>query len=133
MKIVLDTNVLVSGIFFGGPPGTILEAWQDSRIELAVSLEILAEYQRVANELAARFPNVDPAPFLALVALNSDLRDCPPLHEQACEDPDDDKFLACALSTGSKCVVSGDKLLLKVSGYRGIDMIRPREFVDQRL
>jgi putative PIN family toxin of toxin-antitoxin system len=133
VKIVLDTNVFVSGIFFGGPPGLILEAWQDGRIELAVSLEILAEYDRVTNELAAQFPDIDPAPFLALVALNSELRDCQPLQEQACDDPDDDKFLACALATHSDCVVSGDKLLLKVSGYRGIDVIRPRDFVDRNL
>jgi putative PIN family toxin of toxin-antitoxin system len=133
VKIVLDTNVLVSGIFFGGPPGLILEAWQDGRIELAVSLEILAEYERVADELAEQFPSIDPAPFLALVALNSEIRDCPPLHEQVCGDPDDDKFLACALATDSGCVVSGDKLLLKVSGYRGIDVIRPRDFVDRNL
>ena len=133
MKIVLDTNVFVSGIFFGGPPGTILEAWQDGRIELAVSLEILSEYQRVANELEARYTGVDPTPFLALIALNAELRDCTPLGEQVCADPDDDKFLACAMATGSKCVVSGDKLLLHASGYQGIDVIRPREFVDAYL
>lgn len=133
MKVVLDTNVFVSGIYFGGPPGNILEAWQNDRVELAVSLEILAEYDRVCHELAATYLEVDPAPFLALVTLNSELRDCPPLQEQVCDDPDDDKFLACALSVGSKFVVSGDRLLLKVSGYRGIDVIRPREFVNQYL
>lgn len=54
MKIVLDTNVFVSGIFFGGPPATILEAWLDERVQLAVSLEILTEYERVCNELLAQ-------------------------------------------------------------------------------
>jgi len=116
VKIVLDTNVFVSGVFFGGPPG-----------------EILAEYERVTSELAARFPNIDPAPFLALVALNAELRDCPPLHEQACADADDDKFLACALATCSECIVSGDRLLLKASGYQGVEVIRPRDFVDRHL
>jgi hypothetical protein len=42
VKVVLDTNVFVSGIFFGGPPGLILEAWQDGRIDSVVSLEVLA-------------------------------------------------------------------------------------------
>ncbi|MEX0611382.1 MAG: putative toxin-antitoxin system toxin component, PIN family [Pirellulales bacterium] len=133
MKIVLDTNVFVSGIFFGGPPATILEAWQEGRIELAVSLEILAEYQRVGNELAAKYPNIDPAPFLALIALSAEIRDCPPLQEQVCADRDDDKFLACAMSAGSRIVVSGDKLLLRDSGYHAIDVIRPRDFVDRYL
>ena len=133
MKIVLDTNVLVSGIYFGGPPGLILEACQDGRIKLALSLEILAEYERVAQELASQFPDIDPAPLLALIALNSELRDCPPLPEQVCADPDDDKFLACAIATGAACVVSGDKLLLKTSGYHGVEVIRPRDFADRHL
>ncbi|HVT28401.1 MAG TPA: putative toxin-antitoxin system toxin component, PIN family [Lacipirellulaceae bacterium] len=109
MKIVLDTNVFVSGIFFGGPPAAILEAWQSERVELAVSLEILAEYERVCNELSAHFPDVDPSKFLALVALNADLFECPTLPEKVCDDPDDDKFLSCALATNAKVVVSGDK------------------------
>ena len=133
MKVVLDTNVFVSGIFFSGPPATILEAWQDGKIELALSLDILAEYERVANDLASQYPNIAPAPFLLLIACDAELVDCPPLQEQVCADPDDDKFLACALATGSKHVVSGDKLLLKTSGYRGISVSRPRDFVDRYL
>lgn len=133
MKVVLDTNVFVSGVFFGGPPGIILEAWQGGRIDLAISLEILAEYERVGTELARQFPVVDFAPFLAVIALSGDLCDCPPFEDQVCADGDDDKFLACALATSSHCVVSGDKLLLKVSGYQGIEVIRPREFVDRHL
>ena len=96
MKSVLDTNVFVSGVYFGGVPGIILEAWRDGQVELAVSLDILAEYERVASELAVRYSNVDPGPVLSLVALSAELHDCPSLDEQVCADPDDDKFLACA-------------------------------------
>jgi len=133
VKIVVDTNVFVSGIFFGGPPGTILEAWQCSQFEIALSVEILAEYERVCNELSATHPEIDFGPFLTLVALNAELFDCPPLQVQVCADPDDDKFLACALESGASCIVSGDKLLLNVSGHQSIDVIRPREFVDRYL
>jgi uncharacterized protein len=133
VKIVLDTNVFLSGIFFGGPPGTILEAWQTGRIVLAISLEILQEYERVGNELVAKHPEVNPTPFLELITIQSELCDCPPLEDQVCADPDDDKFLACALASGSTCIVSGDKLLLMVSGYRGIEVVSPRYFVDQYL
>jgi len=41
MKIVLDTNVLISGIYFSGPPGEILQAWRSRKLQLCVSLEIL--------------------------------------------------------------------------------------------
>jgi putative PIN family toxin of toxin-antitoxin system len=133
VKVVLDTNVFVSGIFFGGPPGTVLEAWQDGRLELAMSLEIFGEYERVGSKLSARYPGVDWEPFLSLVCLGAELCDCPSLESQICADRDDDKFLACAIATGSTVVVSGDKLLLQVSEYRGVRVINPRDFVDQYL
>ncbi len=133
MKIVLDTNVFVSGIFFGGPPAIILEAWQEERLKLTASREILAEYDRVCGELSASHHGIDPAPFLTLMALNAEFVECPPLEEQVCEDADDDKFLSCALVSGSPYVVSGDKLLLKVREFRGVTVLRPREFVDYHL
>lgn len=55
------------------------------------------------------------------------------LKEPICEDPEDDKFFACTLASGSKVIISGDKHLLKVSGYQGIQVLKPREFVDQYL
>ena len=58
MKVVLDTNVFVSGVFFSGPPYQILQAWRDQKIELIVSPEILAEYQRVSQILAAPYGGV---------------------------------------------------------------------------
>jgi predicted nucleic acid-binding protein len=55
------------------------------------------------------------------------------LKEPVCEDPDDDKFFACAIASASKVIISGDKHLLKVSGYEGIQVLKPREFVDRYL
>jgi uncharacterized protein len=123
VKVVIDTNVFVSGVFFGGPPGQILEAWHSGRLEMVLSLEILAEYERVGQELATKQSDVNLSPFLELVATSAELYDCPPLSEQVCADPDDDKFLACAIVTGATHIISGDKLLLKVSGHGGIEVI----------
>ena len=58
MKIVIDTNVLVSGIFWSGPPYTILKAWQMQRFDLALSAEIFEEYKRVADALLRKYPLV---------------------------------------------------------------------------
>lgn len=44
MKIVLDTNAFVSGVFFGGPPGLVIDAWRAGRFQLTLSLDILQEY-----------------------------------------------------------------------------------------
>ncbi len=87
LKVVMDTNVFVSGVFFSGPPYRILNAWQSGEFELVISREILDEYRRVGEILAS----------------------------------------------GSRVIISGDKHLLKVSGYEGIDVLKPREFVDRFL
>ena len=72
-------------------------------------------------------------PVLDYVIQNAEVCFAQPLCEPVCEDPDDDKFLACALNCGSKVIVSGDKHLLKVSGYQNIEVLKPRDFVNKYL
>lgn len=133
LKVVMDTNVFVSGVFFSGPPYQILKAWQSGEFELVVSQEILDEYRRVGEILAEERPHVDLNPILTFVIEHAKVYQPVELKEVICEDPDDDKFFACALASGSKVIVSGDKHLLKVSGYEGIEVLKPREFVDRYL
>ena len=133
MRVILDTNVFVSGVFFRGPPYEILESWRDGKVQLVVSPEILEEYQRVGEVLAKQFSKVELGPVIDLLAVEAKLVLSPRLPEQVCTDPDDDKFLACALTSKTKFVISGDKHLLGVSSYRGIRIIRPRKFVERFL
>jgi len=133
VKVVLDTNVLISGIFFSGPPHQILNAWRDGKVQLAVSQEILSEYWRVGEALAEEFPAIDLRPILDLVTIEAELYVAKDLPEPLCSDPDDDKFLACAIASSSKIIISGDKHLLKVSGYQDIEILKPREFVTRHL
>jgi putative PIN family toxin of toxin-antitoxin system len=133
VRIVLDTNVFISGVFFSGPPYEILKAWRDGRVTIVASAEILEEYRRVGDELSEQFPGVDLKPFLALLAVEAEIILAPELTERVCEDPDDDKFLACALAGRCKIVVSGDKQLRKTSGYRGVEVVSPRKFLNRYL
>ncbi len=133
LKVVIDTNVFVSGIFFSGPPYQILKAWQTGEFELVASQEILDEYRRVGKVLAEEHPAIDLKLILNFVLEHATIYKPLPLKEPACEDPDDDKFLACALASGSKIIISGDKHLLKVSGFQGIQVFKPRDFVDRYL
>jgi putative PIN family toxin of toxin-antitoxin system len=128
MKIVLDTNVLVSGIFFSGPPAEILRAWSQGKFKLVLSPEILDEYTRVSAELADKFPDIDFRHILDLVVVRSDVCSPDALPQQVCEDPHDDKFVAAAIDTRTKIIVSGDKHLLRVSGYQGVSVLTPRQF-----
>ncbi len=131
LKVVMDTNVFVSGVFFSGPPFQILNAWQSGEFDLVVSQEILDEYRRVGEILAEERPKIDLNPILTFVLEHAKVYNSPKLKEPVCEDPDDDKFLACALASGSRVIISGDKHLLKVSGYQGIEVLKPREFLDR--
>jgi putative PIN family toxin of toxin-antitoxin system len=133
LKVVMDTNVFVSGVFFGGPPYQILKAWQSGVFELVVSQEILDEYQRVGEILAKEYPVIDLNPILTFVIEHAKVYESIKLKEPVCEDPDDDKFIACALASGSGVIISGDKHLLKISGYQEIEVLKPRKFVDAYL
>lgn len=133
MRIVLDTNVFVSGVFFRGPPYEIVKAWQDDRFQLVISQEILQEHREAGEALAKRFSGVDLSPILELLIVKAELTESPSLLEAVCDDPEDDKFLACALAGNTKLIISGDKHLLKISGYRGIKVIKPRKFFDDFL
>ena len=130
MRIILDTNVVISGIFFAGPPYQILKAWREGKLHLLISEEILAEYRRVGETLALQFPSIDLLPILDMLRANAEVISVKCLPEPVCDDPDDDKFLACALAGECKLIVSGDKHLLKVSGFRSIKVLKPREFVN---
>ena len=133
MRVVLDTNVYISGIFFSGAPYEILEAWRDGRIQIVVSPDILEEYQRVGETLASQFPHIDLQRLFELLTVNAEVVPSENLAEPVCIDPDDDKFLACALTSGAEYIISGDKHLLRASGYKGLKVLSPRRFVDDYL
>ena len=133
MKIVLDTNVLMSGIFFLGPPYQILKAWQKDKFNIVISENILTEYQRVAEELSKQYPSVHIEPILELLTIHAEMVDTHGFNVTVCEDPDDNMFISCALASKSKIIVSGDKHLLKVSEYQRIVVVKPRVFIDNYL
>ncbi len=133
MRIVLDTNVLMSGVFFSGPPAQILSAWADGHLDLLATVDILGEYRRVAARLSKKYPSVDGEQVIDLVIRESRIVEPAPVASDACEDEDDVKFLACAISGRAACVVSGDRALLRASGHEGVEVVKPRDFVTRFL
>jgi putative PIN family toxin of toxin-antitoxin system len=133
MRVVLDTNVLISGVFFNGPPSQILAVWAERRFDLLATVEILTEYRRVGRRLSKQYPSVDVNSVLDLVIRESRIVEPFPVPSDACDDKDDVKFLACAISGRASCVVSGDRALLRASGHEGIEVVTPREFLSRFL
>jgi len=130
VKVVLDTNVVVSGIFFAGPPYEILNSWRRGSFKLLLSEAIFDEYQRVATNLRRKYSGVNISAFLRLLALGALWVDAPELGVQVSEDPDDDKFIACALAGNAKVIVSGDRHLINISSHKGVTILTPRVFVE---
>jgi putative PIN family toxin of toxin-antitoxin system len=132
VKVIIDTNVLVSGIFFGGIPGEILKAWRKGLFEMVISHDIYEEYQEVVKELQKKYSKDHATDeIVKTILLNSEMTLSVLLKESICEDPDDDKFISAALASKVKIIVSGDKLLNKVSGRFGITVLTPKRFFEE--
>jgi uncharacterized protein len=130
MNVILDTNVLVSGIFFKGPPYRIFQIWKKGQIEIVISHEILAEYRRVIQDVSTQFPHIDISDLFEMITLKTHLTLSLALHPKICTDPDDDKFFSAALASKTSIIISGDKHLLDKSGFSGINVLKPRKFLD---
>lgn len=128
MKALLDTNVLISGIFFGGTPRAVLDAWAESRFELLVSPSIFDEYVRTCDRLGASHPGLDYHSPLATIIGHGRLVPDGTVSGPITADPDDDKFMVCARDHGA-IVVSGDRHLLQASGWEEVRVMRPSDFL----
>ena len=131
MKVVIDTNVFVSSVF-GGLPGQVVELWFDGRLTLCLSEPVVTEYQRVLREVGAADEAEERALIEAFASGEGVLYTAdPPAIESVSPDPDDDKFLECALELEADRVVSGDSDLLELKSYMGIPILAPRELLEQ--
>lgn len=133
MRVVLDTNVLMSAIFVGGMPGRILDAWKNGSVSLVLSPDIFEEYLRVGEELRRKHGELELVPLLSLIAARSELVDAEDLDPPVCRDPDDDKFLSCARVGRARALVSGDDDLRSLGEWEGIPILSPRDFVELHL
>jgi putative PIN family toxin of toxin-antitoxin system len=131
MRIILDTNVFISGIFFKGPPSQILKAWEMQNLQIVLCQQILDEYQRVADELSSKYPLVNITPVIELLTVFGQFADTSDIDLSICEDPDDDKFIECAIAGKCNIIVSGDRHLLKLGEYKGVKILKPRDFVEE--
>lgn len=128
MRLVLDTNVVMSAIFFGGDPKIIIRAAIAKKVELVATPTLVDEYHEIAERLHEYYPTVSYRRPLAI--FESLLKIVRPvtLSGNICRDSDDDALIACALGGKAKIICSGDEDLLVLDGYRGLEIMRPREF-----
>lgn len=128
MRVVIDTNVMVSGIFWKGTPHQILEAWNGGRFTVCASAPILEEYFEVIERLTAKIGREHlAARWKTFIFDHCELVD--PVHSfKECRDPDDLMFVECALSAGADFIVSGDSDLLDIEHLPGARVLTPAQF-----
>ena len=132
MLVVIDTNVLVSSFLSNGPPRRIIELWRAGRIVLCLSEPILDEYVEVLERLGLKgSPELDELVGLFASGFSSILVPRPPSISIVREDPDDDKFVECAVALKAAFIVSGDKAVLKVKNYMGTEIVTPKKFLEK--
>lgn len=130
MRVVVDTNVFVSS-FFGGPARQAIERWKRGEITLCVSRDLIDEYTDVLNRLRLQ-PNLIHE-LLELFASGYNLvftASTSPLKVLK-HDPDDNMLFECAVETGAKVIVTGDKAVREVGRYMDVDVTTPAEFLER--
>ncbi len=127
-KVVIDTNIYISAIFWGGKPREVVDLGRDKNILIFTSLDIekeIAEKLRTKFKLDEEKVNkvlLDFATFTIPVKVTKRIQAVP-------DDPEDDKFIECAISCNADYIVSGDRHLLNLKGYAGIRILKASEFL----
>ena len=127
MNIVIDTNVVVSAMFFGGKPRQLIDLLVTHRIDAFVSSEIVTEYQETVTELCSKYSSKPvQLPLSTIIAAMTSIE--PESDIRICRDPDDNKFLNCAIDSKCTYIVSGDKDLLSIVKYENVQIVTVAEF-----
>lgn len=126
MRLVLDTNVLIAAFIARGTCNELLEHCVREHT-LIGSGYILREFE---DKLVEKFDcsRREAREARGLLATRTIIVEPDPLQKQVCRDPDDDNILAAAAAGGCACIVTGDKGLLTLGAFQGIDIIAPRDF-----
>ena len=132
MKIVIDTNVLISGVFFGGQPSRVLMAVIEKKLTACATTEIVDEYMEIVAEMLERKQGHLKRDALAMLVKEMELVE-PVSTVDVCRDPDDNKFLGCAKDADALYIVSGDKDLLVLEEFENIKIVTAKEFCEQYL
>lgn len=128
IKIVLDTNIFVSSIFWQGNPHKIIEKAIQGEIQVYVSWEILEELKKILkrdfdeqdNSIEEQIRLIERYAFIVEPNIRLDI---------VKDDPDDNKILECAIASEAEFIITGDKHLLNILNYEGITILSPSDFL----
>lgn len=135
MRVVLDTNVIVSGLLWGGAPNRLLRWARDGVLQVICCEAVLAEVKRVLGypKISRRIAALELTSPQVMAYLMNRVMHVPapqPIPPVIRDDASDDLFLALAAENGARLIVSGDRHLLAVKEYKRVPIIAPGDAVD---
>lgn len=130
-KVVLDSNVLISAIVFGGKPRQILQSIIRGKVGLADLEVILEEVKAVLTGRKFQFPSPVVHAVMTEIRIMSELVEPQVRIDKIKRDPDDNRVLECAVESKADCIVSGDMDLLKLGSFKGISIVNPTGFIER--
>lgn len=133
VRLVLDTNTVISGLLWNGPPRRLLDSALDGAVELYTSAVLVAElrevlsYPRLVRRVTVNGETADRC--VARYVTMANLTATATIKGAVIADPDDDHVIVCALAAEADAIVSGDGHLLDLKQFRGIRIINAAEAV----
>ena len=130
-RVVLDTNVVVSGLLFGGVPGKLVELWKNRAILPVVTKQIVDEYVLVLAypKFGLTQEEINYLLYHEILPYFEPISGVKHHSVIVSEDPSDDKFLLCAEAGKCEAIITGDQHLLSLGEYKGIKIMSPGEFM----
>ncbi|MCJ7481907.1 MAG: putative toxin-antitoxin system toxin component, PIN family [Thermodesulfovibrionales bacterium] len=129
-KVVIDTNIFVSGFGWNGKPEEVLKLIKDRQIVNYSSAEIFEEISRVVSYPKLRFSEPLQIAILEFVLFYSEFVAPQKRIFTVTEDPDDNKFLECAMEAKADYIISGDPHLLDMKKSKTVKIVTASEFLD---
>ena len=131
LRVVLDTNVLISAILFGGKPRRILEKAIRGEIRLCLSEPMLEELKGVLQRSKFDYsPEMIQIILTELMSISDFVNPSETINIVA-EDPEDNRILECAVAANADYVITGDSHLLKLNKYLNIDVLNVAVFLEK--
>ncbi len=135
MRIVADTNIVVSGFLFGGLPLRVLDAGRSDIIELCTSQVLLDEFAEVIERphFDRKFDEtgISRRRMVADYAAISTIIRTTELRDRISRDADDDELIACAFAADCEFIVTGDNDLLVLKEYQGVTIVTAVDFLNE--
>lgn len=129
MIVVVDSNVVVSATFWGGPSHRVMKIIASGRVQAFTTKEILEELIEVLSKFKYHLPKARIQEIVRLYLRAFKLVTPDEKITAVAEDIDDNKFLECASEVEADYIITGDKHLLKLGGFRSTKIITPSEFL----